>query len=102
MKLTAHKSTLNLSLGDSARSSFQHCSSAATQGPASRPSTLKVTFPRFFSVVILNMPSSSIGCIGCTGVSISIKILEKTKPCNYYHLQRFAGFARGEIWQYMV
>jgi hypothetical protein len=52
MKLTPHKSTLHFSSGARVR---QHCSSASTQGPARRPSTLNTVLPRFFSVVILSI-----------------------------------------------
>src|SRR5580700_8143128 len=55
MKLTPHKLMQNFGRGEVAESSRQHCSRVATRGPESEPSTLRKSFPRLFSVVILNM-----------------------------------------------
>src|SRR5271157_3163214 len=64
MKLTPQRSMLNFWRGEAVRSSRQHCSRAATQGPARRPSTLRVRWPRLVSVVIRSMWVISSGRVG--------------------------------------
>src|SRR6267378_7283609 len=71
MKLTPHKLMWNFSWGEATCNSRQHCSSAATHGPASHPSTPRNIFPRFFSVVILNM--YSVPPVGCRCRIIAIR-----------------------------
>ncbi len=75
MKLTPHRSTWNFSRGDAACNSRQHCSSAATHGPASRPSTLSNIFPRFFSVVILSIDFALLDACRCIAITIRCKFL---------------------------
>src|SRR6266566_3759649 len=65
----------NFSCGDAACNSRQHCSSAATHGPASLPSTLRKIFPRFFSVVILSIDSVLLVTCRCIVITIRCKDL---------------------------
>src|ERR1700739_165992 len=55
IKLTPQRFTMYFCLGEAAMSSRQHCSTVPTEGPAIRPSTVRVVFPRLDSVVILSI-----------------------------------------------
>src|SRR5882757_7067064 len=81
----------NLGRGEAAESSRQHCSRVATRGPESEPSTLRKSFPRLFSVVILNMWYWS-RCIGeCTEGAIWCLILFTTNSFHCIYLIGFPG-----------
>src|ERR1700732_5066464 len=55
MKLTPQRFMLRLSPDELLRKSFQLCSKAETQGPASLPSMVKLVLPGFCSIVIRSM-----------------------------------------------
>src|ERR1700681_4032898 len=55
MKLTPQRFILRLSPDELSRKSFQLCSKAETQGPASLPFTVRLILPGFCSVVMRSM-----------------------------------------------
>src|ERR1700756_1017915 len=98
MKLTPQRLMQNFGRGVAVESSRQHCSRVATRGPEREPSTLRKTFPRLFSVVILNMWIGLAGREECKENANQDLNLLQVKLLFYLRLKGKTGHgAKGEM-----